>query len=108
MTRLIILCALFCAPAQATEVYSIDVPPGALADSIIAVVGTTHDLQILYPAHLTHGLTASGVRGRLTVEEALQLLLSRTCLDVKRINDRMLTLVQMPKPCWRIYDSNER
>ncbi|CAI2718813.1 secretin and TonB N-terminal domain-containing protein [Nitrospina watsonii] len=68
-----------------------DIPPQDLA-SALSSFGETADLQVLYDAALTRGLTTEGVSGTYTPEQALRKLLEGTDLTYTFTNANTVTL----------------
>lgn len=79
------------AHAQQPETRSFTIPPGPLAQALSRFAEQS-DLQLVYTAELTSGLTTHGVAGRLTVEAALTRLLADTGLGFRPTGPGAITL----------------
>jgi len=72
-----------------------DIPAGDLQAALLAFSQQV-DLQLLYPAGLTAGLSTPGVQGVYQPEQALQLLLSGTGLTYNRSATDTIALSRLP------------
>jgi len=82
------------AQARDVERRRFDIPAGDLQAALLTFSEAV-DLQLLYPAELTSGLTTGGVEGEFTPEEALQQLLAGTGLNHRFSNGNTVTLAQV-------------
>ncbi len=84
------------AAVQATESEQLhfNIPPQALA-SALSRFGETANLQLLYDAALTRGLSTEGVSGTYTPEQALRILLAGTGLTARFADSGTVTLERL-------------
>lgn len=85
------ICAVATLPAQA-QVRSFEVAAQPV-ETAIRTFGRQADVQILAARRITKGKSANGLRGNLTVEQALQRLLQGTGLTTLRTGPRTYTVV---------------
>lgn len=78
-------------PALANDTRSFDIRPGRLSDAIVAL-GVQGGVSIGLSSASALNLPVPGVRGRLTVEEALGRILAGSGLHAVRIDDRSYTI----------------
>ncbi|WP_070153922.1 TonB-dependent receptor domain-containing protein [Sphingobium phenoxybenzoativorans] len=96
--RLCIAAALVAAtPAGAAERQNIDIAPGRLGDAIIAL-GKETGSSIGTSDPWLADLSVRGVKGRLSVGQALSRLLSGTGAKAERIDDANWRIVRAPRP----------
>ncbi|MGV3770068.1 MAG: TonB-dependent receptor domain-containing protein, partial [Sphingobium phenoxybenzoativorans] len=96
--RLCIAAALVAAtPAGAAERQNIDIAPGRLGDAIIALGKDTGSSTGTSDPWLAD-LSVRGVKGRLSVGQALSRLLSGTGAKAERIDDANWRIVRAPRP----------
>ena len=77
-----------------SEQLRFDIPPQALS-SALAAFGEAANLQLLYDAALTHGLSTKGVSGTYTAEQALRILLAGTELTARVTGSGVVTLERL-------------
>lgn len=85
------LLAATASAALAEPAGRVDVPAGSL-DSVLASLAAQTQQQILYRAELVANRSAPAVKGVLTSEEALRLVLQGTGISVKRTGPNVLVL----------------
>lgn len=76
--------------------FQFNIAPQALAAGL-ARFGATTDVQLLYDATLTRGLTTQGVSGTYTLDQALRILLTGTGLSGEIGRSGAVTLQRMPR-----------
>ncbi len=79
------------AQAGRSEARRFDIPAGDLQSALVAFSQAV-DLQLLYPAGMTAGLTTQGAQGEYTSEEALRRLLAGTGLNFRFTSADTVTL----------------
>ncbi|QUT06660.1 TonB-dependent receptor [Sphingobium phenoxybenzoativorans] len=84
------------APAEAAERQEISIAPGRLGDAIIAL-GKATDSSIGTSDPWLADLSVRGVKGRLSVGQALSRLLSGTGAKAERIDDTNWRIVRAPR-----------
>jgi iron complex outermembrane receptor protein len=77
--------------------YEFNIPPGDLGDALRAV-GAAADAQILFAPEVVRGRQNKGVQGRLSVNEAMDSLLSDTALTFKRTSSNVILIAQAEQP----------
>ena len=83
--------------ATAAEARRFDIPSGDLQAALLAF-SQAADLQLLYPAEMTAGLTTRGVQGEYTPAEALRRLLAGTGLNYRFSDTSTVTLAKAGAP----------
>ncbi len=74
--------------------FRFDIPPQALS-SALAAFGEAANLQLLYDAALTRGLSTKGISGTYTPEQALRILLMGTGLTARFTGAGTVTLARL-------------
>lgn len=83
--------------AQGAQALAFEIPPQPLSQSLIAF-SEQSGIELAYDASLTQGLTAPGVSGRYTPEQALALLLANSGLGYRFTNPTTVTLQAQAAP----------
>jgi hypothetical protein len=94
------LCLVGLCTAQTSDASirkDLNVPAEELSAALQAV-GTTYDLQVLYPTAIVKDLKTQGASGSLTPEEALTKVLSGTGLSYKYLDANTVTLFATASP----------
>ncbi|MBI1198531.1 MAG: TonB-dependent receptor [Phenylobacterium sp.] len=79
------------APALAAGEKAIDIPAGALEQSLAALSAQTGD-QLIYPLELVEGRPAPALAGRYTTEQALRRLIGAGAIEARRTAPRVVVL----------------
>jgi iron complex outermembrane receptor protein len=77
----------------AGPVYEFDIPPGDLGDALRAF-GTTADTPILFSPDVVRGRRSGALQGRLSIDQAMDSLLSNTALTFKRTETNVILIAQ--------------
>lgn len=85
---------LFAQQALATEIVSFDIPRQR-ADQALIIFAEQADVTFIFPFDEARTQTANPVRGRLSIERALQRLLKGTSLQVQIKDDGALSVVRV-------------
>lgn len=88
-------CALACHAAASDEIHQFDIPPGDAENAIAEFSQQSHRL-ILAPGEALAGVKTPAVRGALTTEAALALLLKDAGLDVVADDGTTILLKKRP------------
>ena len=98
MVSLVFLFAVASSPSFADNASQrFDIPAGDLQSALLNFSQAV-DLQLLYPADITAGLTTQGVQGEHSPEEALRRLLAGTGLDYRLTSENSVTLQRIAVP----------
>jgi len=94
----VLTCALGAAPAQAAgPAYEFNIPPRDLGDALRAF-GDASDTQILFAKQLVAGRRSPLVKGRLSQDQALNLLLSNSGLTFRRTSSNVILVTAQEGP----------
>jgi iron complex outermembrane receptor protein len=96
-TTACILLTISSATAHAQSVATYDVDAQPLADAL-RIVASQSNLNILYDPRLVKGRTTIAFKVQATPAEALARLLDGTGLKLQYVNEKTVTLVQLPTP----------
>src|SRR5437868_5920999 len=80
-----LVCSLTCYAAADEAIHNFDVPAQGLAEAL-QTLGAIADEQVLFSAAVVAGLRSSAVKGELTTDAALSIMLRGTGLRADRTN----------------------
>ena len=81
--------------AADTVLYSFDIPPGSLKEAIDRLAASTR-LQVLYDPSVVNGRLTRGVKGSMTLAQALEQLLAQTDIAYRLMAADTVALYQDP------------
>jgi type II secretory pathway component GspD/PulD (secretin) len=100
------LILIMSANVHAQMVLTFDVEEQSLADAL-RVIGAQSNMNILYDPTLVKGRSTHAFKMQSTADEALTRLLQGTDLKIQYINEKTVTLVQVPPASSIVADTRE-
>lgn len=83
----------------------LDIPAQSLAATLDSLAKSSHT-KLIYADDLVQGLKADAVKGRLTVQQALEQILAQNGLQYEAVGDGVITLKAKPKKSASVRDDS--